>query len=293
MRTLVEIADSLADGRLDIAAAEKHAREVTAERIEKLSTGPAHVHLPMYQIEEQLRALSNYVSEHAVMDPRRWAGTFVLMHAQLGICQGEPTVEEEAVKSLAHLVDRVVQQSGGYCPAEVSFIAEAMIDVVLEHQSTTDLQLQGRLLQAKGRFRQCMNGQHQITMSAAFDVVIASFDHEGWQYYADRTARKARVCFVCPLGSTTLVCSIPRPHTLVLVAVDVARISETHILDDIERYLVREHPGIIVHRDTNGGMVLLEYVLEFRNNPLKSDDVVKAIICVNGAAEALLMLTRR
>lgn len=122
MGTLCQVADKLVESSVDIQEACRIAEETTAGTTRLVGGIPGRVLNSTSTVHLELAELAAYVQRHSKQDPRRWAGTLLMVHAQLGAGN---------IASVYSLIRRVVEVSGGICPPEATAFATAMIDALL------------------------------------------------------------------------------------------------------------------------------------------------------------------
>ena len=85
MTELKMLAEQLAHGRTTIEEAGRRAREVTSGQMRNVNWVPTRVLCSTQELHEEFRALSTYLDELTYDKLERWAGAFVMLHAQLGL----------------------------------------------------------------------------------------------------------------------------------------------------------------------------------------------------------------
>jgi hypothetical protein len=144
MSVLCRLADDLVQNRSSIADACTIAEETTAGSVRFVGGLRQRVLNSTRTVTDELSDLAAYIQKYPLEDPRRWAGTLLMVQAQLGAGN---------LGSVQNLVKRVVDVSGGVCPAAASDFATAMVDSLLSYSkflSSRDIEW---LQQIRSRFR--------------------------------------------------------------------------------------------------------------------------------------------
>src|ERR1041384_184754 len=84
MSTLCQLADDLVQNRASIAEACQIAEETTAGSVRLIGGLRQRVLSSTQTVTNELRDLAIYIQKYPPADPRRWAGTLLMVHAQLG-----------------------------------------------------------------------------------------------------------------------------------------------------------------------------------------------------------------
>jgi hypothetical protein len=277
MTELKKLAERLARGGTTFEEAGRRAREVTAGQKRNVSGVPARVLLSMQELEKEFLALSTYLNELPYDKLERWAGAFVMVHAQMGLGN---------LQGAADLVRRVAATDP---PSErAAELAVAMIDAVLVHSDLLSSALVEQLMAA--RRARSAPPETPADPATAFDVVLRCLDREGWQYVADREALKVMIQFSFPFGETRLVCSVSDDAHLTVFALEVLRVAAND-MPEIERSLASRFAGVRAERDGALGWVTLFFTLPAADR-LGPREVRRAVVQVNGAAEYLIMTYR-
>ena len=120
--TLCYLADQLVENTVDIQEACRIAEKITVGTTRLVGGVPGRVLNSTGTIERELAELAAFVQKQSKEDPRRWAGTLMMIYAQLGAGNVGPVYT---------LIRRVVDVSGGICPPEATVFATAMVDALL------------------------------------------------------------------------------------------------------------------------------------------------------------------
>lgn len=156
MMALDLVANELVEGKITLEAACKRARSATGGEEKTLATGQkTRVLSSTTNVETQLTKLSAYVNRYAKDDVRRWAGTLLMVHAQLGTGLIHPDATPAVFGGVKSLVMRMINVSEGRCPAKAVPFALAIVDAVLEQ--CEDVNARSELFAARGSFAACAN----------------------------------------------------------------------------------------------------------------------------------------
>jgi hypothetical protein len=120
MRALRDVAEDLVNGRVSLEEAGRLAKELTAGIDQVVGGLPRRVLRGMGEVEAELKKLSDYVNSPAATALQRWAGSLLIVHAQLGA--GNLGVALD-------LVRRIFEH--GTHPAAVERYEVAMIDAIV------------------------------------------------------------------------------------------------------------------------------------------------------------------
>lgn len=289
----MSLATELAAGNVGIEDACLAARECTGGSMRKV--GGIRQRVLSGGSQGQLEGLNAFIGPLSPSDLRKWAGVLLLTHAFLGAgdaAGNSPAADTMAFDGASSFVVQIIDRSGGKCPRQAVTLAVAMVDAVLRHplcESDTDLQI--KLMRVRALYESRAQPVENSDLDKAFDAVLACFDSEGWEYDRQPGHRSVMVQFSCPIGQTRLGCSISSDREFLVAALDVIKVDETN-LSAVEACIQQRCRGVSMHHSPERHTVVLEGSCAFVGT-LARDEIMKTIIRVNGAAEALLLLNLR
>jgi hypothetical protein len=120
MRALRDVAEDLVNCRVSLDEAGRLAKELTAGFDQVIGGLPRRVLRGMCEVEAELKKLSDYVNSPTATDPQRWAGSLLIVHAQLGA--GNLGIALDLVRRIL---------APGTRPAAVERYEVAMIDAII------------------------------------------------------------------------------------------------------------------------------------------------------------------
>lgn len=122
MIDLVALLDRLDEGAIEVSTAGRLAEEVTAGREMQTSIGRRRVMEPMADVERALAALRVDIAGRQNVEVRKWAGTYLMLRAQLGT---------GILNSALEMLARMVEGTRGVCPQGAERYVAAMFDATI------------------------------------------------------------------------------------------------------------------------------------------------------------------
>jgi hypothetical protein len=149
---LVEVAEAMVAGTISTKDACALARKVTGGEIRQTSVGRALVIGPQNGAMRALADLQTYANAHDQRGAERWAAFALMIEAQLGTGDLDPSAAPLGLSSALRVLEPCVRATGARCPPEAVEFALQAVDSILQNPACTDPSLRAFLMASRKSF---------------------------------------------------------------------------------------------------------------------------------------------